>query len=122
MQHNSQSFFQIYNRAINQRVRTDLLVGLNCFANSVRKKFHAIKWAEQSKQNATDNFGGSCPSAEPQDLDTNLHPTNRWTPDNTSPACREVEVILIEIEKERLDHLDKMAVKDTRKKTLNNIE
>ena len=94
-------------------VRSNLLIDLKYFADSVGQKYHAIQRAEKSKQNATDNYGDSCPSTKPQGLGMNLRLINGWTPDNTASASREVEAFLLEIEKEFLDHLDRMPLKDT---------
>ena len=95
-------------------VRSELLIGLKRFVDSVRRNYDAIQRAEKSK-NATDICNDSWPYGEPQGLGTNLRLTNGWTPDNTTSASRVVELFLLKIEKELLDHLDRSALKDTRK-------
>ena len=43
-------------------VKSDLLVGLKRFADSVRRKYHAIQRAEKSKGNVVDNCDDPSPS------------------------------------------------------------
>ena len=96
-----------------EEIRSDLLIGLKRFANNVRRKYHAIQRAEESKKAGADQCANS---GSFDGLGTGLRPTNGWTPDNTSLASREVEAFLLETEKELLDHLEKSATNDTRKK------
>ena len=96
-----------------EEIRSDLLIGLKRFANNVRRKYHAIQRAEESKKAGADQCANS---GSFDGLGTGLRPTDGWTPDNTSLPSREVEAFLLETEKELLDHLEKSATNDTRKK------
>ena len=99
-------------------IKDDALVGLKRYTNAVRSKARQIQ-IERNKSKLIQLQPEVDPTADPDGLDTKLHPTNGCGLDDNSPVSKEVEAYLHEVQYEILNHIDKMATTDTRK--TNNI-
>ena len=89
-----------------EELKSDLIIGLKRYSNSVRSRARQVERDAQSKVTiiTTDDDN---PATKLSGLGTNLRPSSGCGLDDNTPVSKEVEAYLYEVQKELLDHLKK---------------
>ena len=97
-----------------EEIRSDLIIGLKRYNQSVRSKARQRERDDPTKVTIITPDGDN-PADKLTGLGTNLRPSGGCGLDDNSPVSKDVEAYLFEVQRELLDHIDQMAARDTRK-------